>query len=176
MEKKQTPAEQNVPVAGQEGANETPPVAPEPQPAPQGDSKDVEAALTLVDDYKKELESAQKKIRHLEKAGAGDGGSPEPSEELIALREEVSRLGTLLEKRVAVDGDNLAKLRTREAELRASLIARQTASNTSLGANQDKSKIEPALPALTRQQESLYTRIAQRHGMTLEEWRKQNKK
>lgn len=166
--------DQNVPQTGEEEA-ETPPVTPESQPVAQGDSKDVEAALALVDDYKKELESAQKKIRHLEKFGAGES-SPEVSEELIALKDEVASLREQIAGRVAKDSENIAKLRTREAELRASLFARQTASNTSLGANQDKGKPEPVLPTLTRQQESLYTRIAQRHGMTLEEWRKKNNK
>lgn len=175
MEEPKNPA-QITPETGQEGAG-TPPITSEPQSVTQGDQKDLSDALDLAKSTLDELERAQKKIRHLEKrTEGGEEADPELREEINALKEEIVALREQQQNRMTEDSNNIAKLRTREAELRASLIAKQTASNSSMGANQDKGKPEPVLPTLNRQQESLYTRIAARHGMTLEEWRKKNLK
>jgi hypothetical protein len=173
MEQTNTP-EQIAVETGQQKAES--PATTEPQIVAQ-DSKDVESALILAEDYRKELEKAQKKIRHLEKGTESEEESSDLSTKVDALREEIVALREQQAGRITQDSENLAKLRTREAELRAALLARQAASNSSLGANQDKSRPETPLPKMNPQQERLYARIAQRTGTTAEEeWRKANSK
>ena len=167
MEKINTPAEQTVPEAGQEVVADT---------SEQSDTRLTEA-FTIIDGLDKELTQAQKKIRHLSKSQIEEGEDEDLRNTVSELQEQIAELKQQKDLSKEADSSELAKLRTRAAELRASLLAKQSISNNSAGSNQDKPKVEvDPLKGLNASQIALYERLAAKKGITVQEYIQKFKK
>ena len=175
MENIQKPDEQ-APTAGEEqGVKEAEVKTEESQAAPLDDK----AVLELLEESDKTMAKVEKwgvKLKQQLKKRDGDVDS-DVNVTIEELQEKVAQL----EEQGVVSKDmelqDIAKMRTKNAELRASLIAKNTASNTSLGTNQDKEEPEEdPLKGLNADQIKLYTRAANRHNLGLREYLKTIKK
>ena len=166
MEQINTPAEQTVPEAGQEVVADT-----------SEETARLTEAFTIIDGLDKELTQAQKKIRHLSKSQIEEGEDEDLRNTVSELQEQIAELKEQKDLSKEADSSELAKLRTRAAELRASLLAKQSISNTSQGSNQDKPKVEvDPLKGLNASQIALYERLAAKKGITVQEYIQKFKK
>jgi len=142
MEKENKPVEENTPIAGEEQETET----SEKSGETNTEEKNEVSAETLLKELEATdgaLEAAQKKIVHLKKGGKEVDADADLREEVEDLRE---KLNSLTDEKADEGTSDLLKVieeqRKRNLELRQTLISKQTTSNTALGSNQSKPKVE----------------------------------
>lgn len=148
----------------QEGVVET----PINQPAPV----DLQAVSDLLDESDKTLEKVERKIIDLKRRiKSGDEfGDDDLRSRLETAEAELSQLRDA--KKLAEDTDvsEIQAIRKRNAELRASLIAKATVSNTSSGSNQDELKPEEDLTkSISGDELPVLEGYAKKYNLTLKE-------